>query len=604
MQKPRLNRRHLLLSTLVGGGALAAGLSHSPSASALTAAPAPAPAPAAPAAKPGSHGATRAGKRAGQAVAGASAAFLVFKEGDATGSTFFRIPFMLNTSAGTVIAGTDANFGSTGDSADNIDCAVRRKPRAARCAADAGWKQPEVPDVLHLRDYADEFHYQQQSASLIDGLILQDTLDTQRIHLVIDLWTWNGGIFEFMDVDATGTPVGRRSRAVAPGDGFAQIGDRRYLLLSSTNATGDGDGQTGNLNRNLDRSAFDHVADVYGPKDKHGRARVYRLHGTPRPYGTTAAPVDDSNLALGAATDYSIAPDLALYQGNRPLMTTQLNAAGTPGPKVPLKAAYKASPLQMYNTAYLYHVTSDDDGKSWQAAGIISGGLKTEDSTYFITGPGNSIQVQRGAHRGRLIVPVYHGPSPERTAVVFSDDNGATWTRGADVPSTLNISESNVVERPDGTLQIFMRTSGTGLGRVSTAHSTDGGATWSQAASAFGDVEAEGIGCQVSAVGLPYDVTLADGTRAPGVAVTTAMARSRDNGVVHIGGFVDGGVQWVGQVELTGAAVKFAYSSMAVLDNGTLAVLYESSENTSWTDGLKAMYYREIPKAELPLAAG
>ena len=47
-------------------------------------------------------------------------------------SHFFRVPFMVATANDTLVAGCDANRATTGDSADNIDALIRRKPNASR----------------------------------------------------------------------------------------------------------------------------------------------------------------------------------------------------------------------------------------------------------------------------------------------------------------------------------------------------------------------------------------------------------------------------------------------------------------------------------------
>ena len=47
-------------------------------------------------------------------------------------SHFFRIPFMVSTANDTLVIGCDANRATTGDSADNIDALIRRKPNASR----------------------------------------------------------------------------------------------------------------------------------------------------------------------------------------------------------------------------------------------------------------------------------------------------------------------------------------------------------------------------------------------------------------------------------------------------------------------------------------
>ena len=59
-----------------------------------------------------------------------------------------------------------------------------------------GWQNAVVPDVMHMMDYADENGYRQKSASFIDATIVQDTLNTGRILLLADAWTWNGGLYQ------------------------------------------------------------------------------------------------------------------------------------------------------------------------------------------------------------------------------------------------------------------------------------------------------------------------------------------------------------------------------------------------------------------------
>ncbi len=80
----------------------------------------------------------------------------MFLCGGRDGSAHFRIPFLWNTPDGTLIRRADANFGSGGDSAENIDIALRRKPNAPGYGAMEGWQDAFVPDAMHMLDYADE----------------------------------------------------------------------------------------------------------------------------------------------------------------------------------------------------------------------------------------------------------------------------------------------------------------------------------------------------------------------------------------------------------------------------------------------------------------
>src|SRR5262249_32705466 len=47
--------------------------------------------------------------------------------------------------------------------------------------------------------------------------------------------------------------------------------------------------------------------------------------------------------------------------------------------------------------------SSDDDGKTWATPADTTATAKGNDWTWYATGPGNAIQVQRGKYKGRLV---------------------------------------------------------------------------------------------------------------------------------------------------------------------------------------------------------
>lgn len=67
-----------------------------------------------------------------------------------------------------------------------------------------------------------------------------------------------------------------------------------------------------------------------------------------------------------------------------------------------------------------------------------------------------------------------------RNGVLISQDEGATWTRSADVGPTAGWAENNVVEAADGRLVMLIRADGTG--HLLRSESTDRGGTWSHPA--------------------------------------------------------------------------------------------------------------------------
>ncbi len=534
-----------------------------------------------------------------------SADYAVFYSGDSTGSTHFRIPFLWTTQRGNLIAGADANFGSGGDSAENIDVAFRLKPNAAQYAPDEGWRDGFVPDALHMTDYSDENGYRQKSASFIDGVILQDTMHTGRTLLLVDAFAWNGGLFQHL-ADASG---GTQTRTVAKGDGFCTIGGQKYLLLSSQNIKGDGNGRTGNINNNTDRTKFDYAADIYGTPDENGHYAVYHLNGTPQGYSAFTASVDDSGLSLGDRSEYTLTRDYELCK-NGELLTVQQKSGPeeTPGQSVPMRIFYEDSELQMYNTSYIMQFYSEDDGETWHTDKIITGMVKRENSNYYILGPGRGLQIQNGPYAGRLIVPVYYQGKPN-AEVIFSDDGGSTWTHGESVPTLHGLSESAPVEMPDGSLKLFLRNTSAFGGTVVEATSTDGGQTWQDVKPTFG-YDSAGINCQVSAIALSQTVTSQkDGKQYPAVVLSSANLKNRTHGRIFVGlvkedgAYSDGSqkytIDWEYQHDITPEGQLFAYSCLTELPDGRIGILYETSPNSSWDDGLQKTHYQELNLSQL-----
>ena len=98
--------------------------------------------------------------------------------------------------------------------------------------------------------------------------------------------------------------------------------------------------------------------------------------------------------------------------------------------------------------------------------------VKSPDMRVLVTGPGCGVQLRGGEHAGRLLFPVYHvtaGFREQSCMVIYSDDHGGTWHLGGGPRYGREIgmmSESQLVELPDGSVQVFARTK---AGRVATA---------------------------------------------------------------------------------------------------------------------------------------
>ncbi len=98
--------------------------------------------------------------------------------------------------------------------------------------------------------------------------------------------------------------------------------------------------------------------------------------------------------------------------------------------------------------------TSSDDGATWEKAREITADVKKPQWAWYATGPGIGIQLTRGEHRGRLVIPCDYvdrggGAGHGNSHVIYSDDHGATWKIGGE-PPVKAFNESQVVELSDG----------------------------------------------------------------------------------------------------------------------------------------------------------
>ncbi|MFG3706003.1 exo-alpha-sialidase [Micromonospora sp. NPDC047670] len=130
---------------------------------------------------------------------------------------------------------------------------------------------------------------------------------------------------------------------------------------------------------------------------------------------------------------------------------------------------------------------SDDNGATWSTAREMSEGKRPEWNFWYATGPMHGIQLQRGAHAGRLVVGASFeawdrvGKHVYGTHLLYSDDNGVTWNIGAETfrdDGAVIAQEVTVVELTDGRIYASARERGTDPGDRAYAFSSDGGETW------------------------------------------------------------------------------------------------------------------------------
>lgn len=231
-----------------------------------------------------------------------------------------------------------------------------------------------------------------------------------------------------------------------------------------------------------------------------------------------------------------------------------------------------------------YLITSDNNGRTWSKMRDVTRTTKHDGYvTILASGPGIGIQLQRGAHQGRLIIPFNEGPFGRwNVLAVYSDDGGDHWQVGEPAPGccvtnangriTSLVNEVQMVELSDGSVMLNSRKWG-GHALRKTAVSHDGGQTWSpiREESALRD-----CGCMASIFRYSF----------PGDPAGNCLLYSypdstrRENGTLRVSH--DDGKTWpVKKVLFPGS---FAYSALARLPDGSIGCLFE-------TDGTDRMVF-------------
>lgn len=221
-------------------------------------------------------------------------------------------------------------------------------------------------------------------------------------------------------------------------------------------------------------------------------------------------------------------------------------------------------------------LTSDNDGVTWAAPLDVTKTTKRPTrATTMASGPGVGIQLTRGAHAGRLIIPFNEGPYGRwQNYTVFSDDAGKTWTYGGDVPGALvpdgqggersQINEVQMAELEDGSVLLDSRQfAGAKVRRFSL--SRDGGKTWSSVQTT---PDLTDPSCMASTLRYSF----AEGPTPGRLLHSGPDSTKRERGTIYLSR--DEGQTWpVKRVLYSGS---FAYSVLTKFADGTVGCLFEA----------------------------
>ena len=434
------------------------------------------------------------------------------------GINTYRIPALLKTDKGTLIAGADERrlqFADWGD----IGMVVRR-------SQDGGETWGDRITISNLRDNPDAKDKTAPSPLNIDMVLVQDPT-TKRIFSVYDMFPEGKAVF--------GMPA-------KPEKAYERIGDKTYQILYKTGEKGyytiRENGEVYNSKNqktdyhvvvNPKKLGYSDKGDLYKGKDLIGN--VYFAQSTKNPFRVANTSYlwmsysDDDGKTWSAPKDITpgIRQDWMKFLGTGPGTGIVLRTGTHKGRiLVPAYTTNNISHLGGSQSSRLIY--SDDHGVTWHA------GEAPNDNRPV----GNSV-----IHSSNM------------------NNSGAQNT------------ESTVLQLNNGDVKLFMR----GLtGDLQVATSKDGGVTWEKTIKRYPEVKDAYV--QMSAIH-----TMHDGKEYIILSNAAGPGRERKDGLVHLARVEKNGeLTWLKHNLIQGG--EFAYNSLQDLGGGEYGILYEHSENS------------------------
>lgn len=226
---------------------------------------------------------------------------------------------------------------------------------------------------------------------------------------------------------------------------------------------------------------------------------------------------------------------------------------------------------------------STDNGRTWGPMVDINDQILTTDPdgpqpikcTAAFASSGRALQLADGRIMFALVTR-RKDERPFKVYAVYSDDGGHTWSVSKN-PGSSNGDESKIVELADGTLIMSVRSRDGGLRNFS--YSTDRGETWTEPEGVYDIRDPRCNGDIIRYTHGGKDLLLHSLPGSPD---------SRDNVTIYIS--EDNGKTW--HNKKTVVTTPSAYSSLAVLPDGSVGILTEESQNDHYSYSL---WFTRIP---------
>ena len=432
------------------------------------------------------------------------------------GIASYRIPALLKTNKGTLIAGADERRLHHSDWGD-IGMVVRRSD-------DKGKTWGDRIIISNPRDNEKAKNPEWPSPVNIDMALVQDPV-TKRIFSIYDMFLEGKAVFSL---------PGKAPQA------YEQIGDKVYQVLYKQGDAGrytirengevfDPENRKTEYRVVVDpkKPAYSDKGDLYKGEELIGNVyfeysdkNVFRVSNTNYLWMSYS---DDDGKTWSAPRDitYGIRKDWMHFLGTGPGTGIALHTGPHKGRLViPAYTTNNVSYLSGSQSSRVLY--SDDHGQTWQA--------------------GEAVNDNRPVGNQTIHSSTMNNPGAQNT-------------------------ESTVVQLNNGDLKLFMR----GLtGDLQVATSKDGGATWEKDVKRYSDVK--DVYVQMSAIH-----TVQDGKEY--IVLSNAGGPGRYNGLVHLARVeANGDLTWLKHNPIQSG--KFAYNSLQDLGNGEFGLLYEHATAT------------------------
>ena len=428
----------------------------------------------------------------------------------------YRIPALLKTDKGTLIAGADERRLHSSDWGD-IGMVVRR-------SEDKGKTWSDRVTITNLRDNPKASDPSIGSPVNIDMVLVQDP-ETKRIFSIYDMFPEGKGIFGM---------AAQREEAYKKIDGktyqilYKEGEEGSYTIRENgTVYTPDGKATDYRVVVNPVKPAYSDKGDLYQGNQLLGN--IYFTSNKTSPFRVAKDSYlwmsysDDDGKTWSAPQDITpmVKADWMKFLGVGPGTGITLHTGPHKGRIiVPTYTTNQTNHLNGSQSSRVIY--SDDHGKTWHMGGGVNDHRTLTDGTVIDSSTMSNYYAQN--------------------------------------------TESSVVQLNNGDLKLFMR----GLtGDLQVATSKDGGVTWENDIKRYADVK--DVYVQLAAIH-----TMHDGKEY--IVLSNAGGPGRFNGLVHLARVEENGeLTWLKHNPIQSG--KFAYNSIQDLGNGEYGLLYEHADN-------------------------